>query len=59
MIVDLVIIGGRLRLNRGGADVVPGVARLRVELRSRTEPRLAHHRATVESAARDLAAQIS
>jgi hydantoinase/carbamoylase family amidase len=50
---------GRLEVEPGGTNVIPGVARLRVEVRSGEEARLRALRADVDAAARRLAAEHS
>jgi acetylornithine deacetylase/succinyl-diaminopimelate desuccinylase-like protein len=46
---------GRIDVEPGGTNVIPGVARMRVEVRSGEEERLRSLRAAVEDAARRLA----
>jgi hydantoinase/carbamoylase family amidase len=52
---DAVGTVGRLDVEPGGTNVVPGLARVRVELRSGDETRLGALRRDVEAVARDLA----
>lgn len=54
---DAVGTVGRLTVEPGGTNVVPGLASLRIELRSGDETRLAALRREVETAARRLAGQ--
>jgi beta-ureidopropionase / N-carbamoyl-L-amino-acid hydrolase len=54
---DAVGTVGRVEVEPGGTNVVPGTARLRVELRSGEEPRLRQLRAAVEGAAHRLAGE--
>jgi hydantoinase/carbamoylase family amidase len=50
---------GRLEVEPGGTNVIPGIARLRVEVRSGEETRLASLRSEVEDAARRFAREHS
>ncbi len=51
---DGVATVGRVEVEPGSTNVIPGVARLRVELRSGSEPSVQKLRAAVEAAAQDL-----